>query len=96
MTIAASPVTLDLRTTARPDRHALIFSTFGQLASGEAMELVNDHDPQPLHARFQSDLAGKFSWDYLEQGPAAWRVAITRLASSHRNGGCCGGCGGGA
>jgi uncharacterized protein (DUF2249 family) len=58
------------------------------------MELINDHDPKPLRARFESDLPGKFSWDYLEQGPATWRVAITRLKSGHSNGGCCGGCGG--
>ncbi|MEO7160092.1 MAG: DUF2249 domain-containing protein [Polaromonas sp.] len=76
------------------DRHAVIFSSFSQLGSGEAMELINDHDPKPLHFQFMVDLPGKFSWDYLEQGPGTWRVAITRLASGHSNGGCCGGCGG--
>ncbi len=94
MTQLVSPATVDVRTLAPQERHPLIFSTFSQLASGEAMELINDHDPKPLHARFKSDLPGKFSWDYLEQGPDTWRVAITRLASNHSNGGCCGGCGG--
>ena len=94
MTVSASPATLDVRTIAPHERHSLIFSAFNQLGSGEVMELVNDHDPKPLHAQFMCDLPGKFSWDYLEQGPGIWRIAITRLKSSHRNGGCCGGCGG--
>ena len=94
MTVFASPATVDVRTMAPHDRHPLIFSAFNQLGSGEVMELINDHDPKPLHARFMCDLPGKFSWDYLEQGPGTWRVAITRLASPHGSGGCCGGCGG--
>jgi len=94
MTVCASPVTIDVRRIAPHDRHSVIFAAFNLLGSGEAMELVNDHDPKPLHAQFTSDLPGKFSWVYLEQGPATWRVAITRLASGHSNGGCCGGCGG--
>lgn len=85
---------LDIRTIAPEERHRLIFSTFGQLTADQTMELINDHDPQPLHRRFQTELAGKFSWNYLEQGPASWRVAITRLASAHGDGQCCGSCGG--
>lgn len=94
MTVSASLVTVDVRTMVPRDRHSLIFSAFNTLGSGEVMELINDHDPKPLRDQFQSDLPGKFSWDSLEQGPDTWRVAITRLASSHGNGGCCGGCGG--
>lgn len=26
------------------------------------------------------DYPGRFSWDYLERGPAAWRVRIARIA----------------
>lgn len=94
MTVFAFPARVDVRTISPDDRHPVIFSAFHQLASGQAMELINDHDTKPLHAKFMSDLPGKFSWNCLEQGPGVWRVAITRLASSHRSGGCCGGCGG--
>ena len=94
MTVCAPAATVDVRTIAPHDRLSMIFSAFSQLGAGQVMELINDHDPKPLHAQFESDLRGKFSWDYLEQGPATWRVAITRLAPSHGNGGCCGGCGG--
>lgn len=91
---AATAPRVDVRTIAPRDRHPLIFSTFDALAAGEAMELVNDHDPMPLHAQFQARSPGKFAWDYLEQGPDTWRVAITRLKSGHSDGQCCGSCGG--
>ena len=87
--------TVDVRNIAPRERHALIFSTFRALAAGEAMQLVNDHDPKPLYYQFQAETPGKFSWDYLEAGPDTWRVSITKLASSHAEGGCCGSCGGG-
>jgi uncharacterized protein (DUF2249 family) len=92
MTQAASRI--DVRTIAPGDRHPLIFSTFGKLAQGDAMELVNDHDPKPLYYQFGAELPGQFAWDYLEQGPDTWRVAITRLQAPHASGQCCGSCGG--
>jgi len=91
---AASSHQLDLRTIAPRDRHPLIFSTFAKLDVGQALELVNDHDPRPLQSQFQIERPGQFSWNYLEQGPATWRVAITKTASAAKAGQCCGGCGG--
>jgi len=91
MTAAA---TVDVRRIAPRERHPLIFSTFQSLRDGQAMELVNDHDPRPLFHQFQAEWPGGFGWDYLEAGPDTWRVAITRLAQPR--GGCCGHCGGGA
>ena len=85
----ASHSTLDLRHIAPPERHPRIFSTFEQLVEGTALELINDHDPQPLHHQFQSRHHGKFTWDYLETGPQTWRVRIGKAP-----GNCCGGCGG--
>lgn len=81
--------TIDVRTIAPHERHARIFSTFASLPAGAAIELVNDHDPQPLHRQFKSSFHGQFTWDYVEQGPATWRVRIGKAA-----GNCCGGCGG--
>lgn len=95
MSSTASPSTVDVRTVAPRDRHPLIFSTFRALRPGEAMELVNDHDPRPLYYQFQAEMPGSFTWDYLEQGPATWRVAITRTgAAAPAASGCCGACGG--
>lgn len=95
MTATASSSRLDVRELAPRDRHPLIFSTFGALPIGQAMELINDHDPKPLYYQFQAEMPGAFSWDYLEDGPDTWRVAITRLKSGEAKGTCCGSCGGG-
>ncbi|MUV36995.1 hypothetical protein JNUCC1_00801 [Lentibacillus sp. JNUCC-1] len=35
-------------------KHKVIFETFEKLASSEAMLIVNDHDPKPLHYQFNS------------------------------------------
>ena len=82
MTQTASHI--DVRTIPPRERHPLIFSTFDSLATGEALELVNDHDPRPLYHQFIAQMPGEFAWDYLEQGPTIWRVAITRVqAAAH-------------
>jgi len=70
--------TIDVRNIVPRDRHPLIFQTFDALADGEGFELINDHDPKPLHYQFMHERPNQFSWKYLEQGPDLWRVAIHR------------------
>ena len=45
--------TLDLRHIAPSARHAHIFSSFAALLPGQSLQLVNDHDPQPLNEQLQ-------------------------------------------
>lgn len=71
---------LDIRALPPVQRHPLIFATFEALAADESFVLVNDHDPKPLFYQFQAERTGQFSWEYLEQGPLAWRVRIGRQA----------------
>lgn len=94
MTLSSLPRQIDVREMPPRERHPRIFSTFAALAPGEAMELVNDHDPKPLYYQFAAELEGQFGWDYLERGPDVWRVAISRMAPTHGAGTCCGSCGG--
>jgi uncharacterized protein (DUF2249 family) len=94
MTTTAAITTVDVRHIVPRERHPLIFSTFYGLGAGQAMQLVNDHDPKPLYYQFLAEAPGAFGWDYLEAGPDTWRVAITKLTGSHANGQCCGSCGG--
>lgn len=72
---------LDVRQTPPPQRHPRIFQTFEGLEPGEAFILVNDHDPKPLYYQFAFEREGQFTWEYLEQGPAAWRVKITKTGT---------------
>lgn len=71
-------ISVDVRTAPPRDRHALVFRTFDQLSVGDALELIDDHDPRSLLYQFQAEDAGEFTWDYLERGPEAWRVRIGR------------------
>ena len=73
---------VDVREIIPRERHPLIFSTFDALAVDEGFELVNDHDPKPLYYQFLHERADQFTWDYLEQGPDVWRVAICRKVQS--------------
>lgn len=90
---ASSTPALDLRQIAPPQRHSLIFSTFAALQPGQNLELINDHDPQPLNAQFQMRSPGQFSWNYLEKGPQVWRVQIGKNAAAEvaASGSCCSG-----
>jgi len=40
---------IDVRAIPPRDKHSEIFEMFTSLKSGEVMELINDHDPRPLH-----------------------------------------------
>jgi uncharacterized protein (DUF2249 family) len=90
-----SHTTVDVRYLIPRERHPLIFSSFDKLPVGQAMELVNDHDPRPLYYQFHAELPGRFGGDVLEAGPDTWRVSITKLKAVHGDGQCCGSCGGG-
>ena len=58
-------------------RHPRILEAFDKLKDGEFMELTNDHNPKPLQYQFMIERGeDKFSWEYLEDGPTLWRVAI--------------------
>ncbi|MCG3139306.1 MAG: hypothetical protein HDKAJFGB_00169 [Anaerolineae bacterium] len=74
--------TIDVRPIPPPQKHSTIFQTFDALAPGQSFILINDHDPKPLYYQFASEMPGKFTWEYLEQGPQVWRVQIGRPAST--------------
>lgn len=81
-TVSQTAKKIDVRTIAPRERHPLIFQTFHALAKDESFELVNDHDPKPLYYQFAAEYYGKFSWNYLEQGPEVWRVRIGKTAQT--------------
>lgn len=76
MTTATAEATVDVRAIVPRERHPMIFQAFHNLAAGNAFLLVNDHDPKPLYYQFAAEHEGRFTWDYLEQGPEVWQVRI--------------------
>lgn len=47
---------LDLREIPPPQRHPKIFDAFEALDSGEALVIVNDHEPTPLYHQMVAEV----------------------------------------
>lgn len=73
---------LDVRGMRKPDKHPAIFAAYAALQAGEALILINDHDPKHLRDEFEADHAGSYDWEYLNQEMRDWRIRITKLAST--------------
>lgn len=71
--------TLDVTVIPPRDKHPTIFRIYDALKSGEAFEIVNDHDPMPLFYQFQMERPNGFTWDKTENGPEVWRVQIGKV-----------------
>ncbi len=72
--------TLDVRTIPPRFKHPTIMASYANLGAGEVFTILNDHDPKPLHYQFQAEHAGRFTWEYIEEGPEVWRVEIGKPA----------------
>ena len=72
---------LDVREIIPRERHPLIFSRLEALEVGEALRLVNDHDPKPLRYQLLAEYPDMFDWEPEEQGPERWVVRIRKIAA---------------
>lgn len=73
---------LDVRPLRKPDKHPAIFRTYDSLAAGESFVLVNNHDPRHLREEFETEHPGGYAWDYLDRGPASWRIRISKVTAA--------------
>ncbi|HYN30103.1 MAG TPA: DUF2249 domain-containing protein [Dermatophilaceae bacterium] len=71
---------LDARSIPHAIRHATIFGALDAVSPGAGLVLVAPHDPLPLLAQAADRYDGAFTVDYLERGPEAWRLLLTRVA----------------
>lgn len=72
-------VVLDVREIPPWERHPKIFDTFDNLKPGQSIQLINDHDPRPLHYEFMHEREGQFEWSSEEKSPREWVATITRI-----------------
>jgi uncharacterized protein (DUF2249 family) len=72
---------IDLRTVPLARQRALVFERLDALATGEALSIIDDHDPMPLYFRLDRARNGQFGWRYLQTGPACWQVRIERIGT---------------
>jgi uncharacterized protein (DUF2249 family) len=78
-TPAVAPRTVDIRTLGGcADRKDSVLNTFDGLDAGESVVVVNDHLPRGLLLHFEEQRPGRFEWTSLEEGPAVFRVRITK------------------
>lgn len=86
--------TIDIRDTTPLRRQQLMLNRFEILQQGQSFQLLTDLDPTDLHEQLQICSGDGFTWDYLEAGPAVWRVQIGKSAVASGNccsgGACCG------
>lgn len=69
---------LDARAIPHAVRHATIFGALDAIAPGADLILVAPHDPLPLLAQLEQRAPGAFAVDYLQRGPDAWRLRLSR------------------
>ncbi|MDJ0312638.1 DUF2249 domain-containing protein [Arthrobacter sp. H35-D1] len=69
---------LDTRVIPHAIRHATIFGALEGLTTGRGILLVANHNPLPLLAQLEQRAAGKFTVDYVENGPELWKLSMVR------------------
>jgi uncharacterized protein (DUF2249 family) len=69
---------LDVRAIPHAIRHGAVFGAFGVLPVGGALRLVAPHDPKPLLGQLAERHDGTIEVTYLERGPEAWTLRLTR------------------
>ena len=69
--------TLDVRVLPPQEKHRHIFEKLENLAAGEDLILLNDHDPKPLFYQMQQLYPDVFGWAYLQEGEDnLWKIRI--------------------
>ncbi len=59
-------------------KHPTIFQRYDDLAEGETLTILNDHDPKPLYYQLLGEKGNVFTWEYLEEGPQWWKINIRK------------------
>lgn len=72
---------LDVRPVPRSIRHATVIGALSAIRPGRSLDLVAPHDPQPLLRQVEGLEPDTWSVEYLQQGPDAWTLRLTRAQS---------------
>ena len=77
-TTPTAPIIVDTRTDPATSCADQTNSAFDALGAGDSLEIVADHDPQPLYFMLRAERGETFSWDLVESGPDLWRARVSR------------------
>ncbi|HMU98858.1 MAG TPA: DUF2249 domain-containing protein [Chitinophagales bacterium] len=70
---------MDIRPFPPAERHEMFYKAFADIKVGEAFEFINDHDPKPLYYQMEAESKEPFRWEYIENGPDAWKVRVVKV-----------------
>lgn len=70
---------LDARVIPHAIRHAAILGAVASLTPGRAFAFVAPHDPKPLLAQIAAAHGDAIDVSYLQRGPEAWTLKLTRV-----------------
>lgn len=73
-------------------KHGRIIQRWLDLAVGDYFVLRNDHDPERMRQKFETEWPGTFSWEHLQRGPEDFQVKITKREAVTRVAEPAGGC----
>lgn len=73
--VADTPI-LHVHALPHEIRHGAVIGAFESLAPGRCLVIVTPHDPIPLLDQLRD--RGPVGVDYLESGPAQWKLKLTR------------------
>ena len=79
LALQATPNEVDLRNLPSTLRHKSVLRLARGLSVGTAFVFVTDRNPEPFYYQLQTQHRHEFFWNYLDSGPAFWRVQIGRL-----------------
>ncbi|GAB2753529.1 DUF2249 domain-containing protein [Terrabacter koreensis] len=71
---------LDVRAIPHALRHGTVFGALAAVPAGSSMRLVAPHDPKPLLAQIAGREGEAVEVTYLERGPEAWTLRLSRRA----------------
>jgi uncharacterized protein (DUF2249 family) len=71
---------LDLRDVPPAERHPKIHDAFEDLDPGEALTIVNDHEPTPLYYEFEAEVPAFDAEGYAveERGPQTYVATLPK------------------
>lgn len=78
---AATVPELDARTIPHAIRHATVFGALEAVQPAAGLILVAPHDPLPLLDQIEQRWPSGFAVEYLQRGPEAWRLRLTRAVA---------------
>src|SRR5699024_12519243 len=73
---------VDIRGIAPHDAERRALQAYGELGVGDALILLDDHNPQTLHDTFEREFAGSFSWETLSTNDGEYRICVTKRATT--------------